>query len=93
VAKRKAPTPLLDVRWVVAALDGPMHRFLCKGSRGHWVVTMDFDKAAGFEIAEAFEALEAYRTQVGQHHHSAGGDWRVYQASTRTRFAEPTSED
>jgi hypothetical protein len=87
----RRPDPLLDTRWVVAALDRKPYRYLCRASKGHWVVTMDFDKAQPFELAEAFDALEAYRTQTGAHYHAAGGEWKVYQATTRTTFAEPSA--
>jgi hypothetical protein len=87
------PKPLLAVSWIVAAFDGARPRFLCRSRQGHWVVTTDLDKAQPFEPADAYLAMADFRRQSEGHLHAAAGDWRVYQATTRTTFMEPSAED
>lgn len=88
------PKPITSSGYVVAAFDGPRPRFLCRDSKhGHWVVTLELQKATCFgSEAEAVAAAADYRRLDHGRLHVAPGTWRAYAVSTKTTFAEVEAE-
>jgi hypothetical protein len=88
------PKPIVTNTFVVAALDGPTPRYLCRDRRhGHWVVTIDHRKAMTFPSErEAARAAADYGRMTTKHFFTRPGDWRAYAVSTRLTFAEASAE-
>lgn len=84
------PKPITSTTYVVAAFDGARPRFLCRDSRhGHWVVTVDQQKASQFATPnQAVDAASDYRRLGFGRHHSRDGDWRAFAVTMRLAFSE-----
>ena len=82
----KRPRPIERSAWVVAALEPGEPRYLRRADKGgHWVVTMEPERALGFDDRAAAEAALANYEGLGhgRHIHGAPGGWQVWRMATR----------
>lgn len=84
------PKPIVTTPHIVAALDGPSPRYICRDSKhGHWVVTTDHQKATPFESeADARKAAADYGRMAARNHFTRPGEWRAYAVTARFIFSE-----